>query len=377
MNRLTLIFAKFLGTVSSTNMLNTLTAPPLGYRSLSQQLVHGGGLRAVAAHYQIPWSDWLDLSTGINPLGWPIPRLPPSVWQRLPENDDGLLAAAADYYGTGALLPVAGTQAALQVLPQLRHAGNVVIAAPTYAEHARAWQGVGHEVRLLPWSVLTGPPTESTRLVLDQADVFIVVHPNNPTGDVVDTDRLLAIHARLSRRGGWLIVDEAFMDATPGQSLVVRAPPAGLIILRSLGKFFGLAGLRVGFVMAEPGLLQTLDHRLGPWAVNGPGRYLATRALRDARWIDTMRLHLPLASARLAALLKRHGLSPSGGNPLFQWVKTTSAPALQQALAQQAIWVRRFDDPQSLRFGLPGTEADWLRLDNALAQICSETNSKA
>lgn len=324
-------------------------------------LEHGGRLHEAARRHGIPPGDWLDLSTGINPLGWPVPGLPPEAWLRLPEEDDGLEHAAHDYYGCASLLPVAGSQAAIQALPLLRPACRVGIISPGYAEHAQAWCRAGHEVvPLAPEDI----PRE-----LDDLDVLLIIHPNNPTGHVFDPARLLDWQARLAARGGWLLIDEAFIDATPGMSLARHIPRPGLVVLRSLGKFFGLAGARVGFVLAEPALLEALRERLGPWSIARPSRHVARRALQDAAWQATTRNRLVLDSARLAELLASCGLAPHGGCALFQWVKTPEADRIHDELARHGILVRRFDNPASLRFGLPATTAGWSRLAQALAEV--------
>ncbi|WP_018145611.1 threonine-phosphate decarboxylase CobD [Thioalkalivibrio sp. AKL6] len=321
--------------------------------------VHGGGIRQAAARYRIPEADWLDLSTGINPHGYPAGELPPGVWARLPEPDDGLEAAAAAYYGTGALLPVPGSQAAIQLLPALREGpSRVGILEPSYNEHARAWHGAGHDV--VP---LGG---DSIEAALPGLDVLVLVNPNNPTGQRFDRADLLAWHATLAARGGWLIVDEAFMDVTPEASLATDAPREGLVVLRSLGKFFGLAGARVGFVIAEDTLRTRLAARMGPWGLAGPSRWIATQALSDRAWQAETRGMLQARGQRLADLLRDQGLEPAGGTALFQWCRVDDPAGWQDHLGAQGILVRRFDEPGSLRFGLPGQEYEWKRLEQAL-----------
>ncbi|MDH0098608.1 aminotransferase class I/II-fold pyridoxal phosphate-dependent enzyme, partial [Pseudomonas sp. GD04158] len=209
-------------------------------------LEHGGRLRAAAQRYGIPLEDWLDLSTGIAPYGWDLPPVPAQAWARLPEINDGLEAAARDYYGAASLLPVAGSQAAIQALPRLRTHSNVGILAPTYAEHAAAWRREGHRITKLSEG--------SVHRALPQLDVLLVVNPNNPTGRLIEPARLLDWHDELAERGGWLVVDEAFIDCTPQHSLAAYSDMPGLIVLRSFGKFFGLAGLRLGFVLAAQAL---------------------------------------------------------------------------------------------------------------------------
>lgn len=322
-------------------------------------LEHGGRLQQAARRYGIAPADWLDLSTGINPNAWPVPDLPAHAWSRLPESDDGLEAAAHAYYGTQSLLPVAGSQAAIQALPLLRGACRVGVLSPSYAEHAQAWQRPGHAIQ-----AVTAAQVDNS---LAGLDVLVLVHPNNPTGERFEIQQLIDWHARLAGRGGWLIVDEAFMDATPEASLAPFCPRAGLIVLRSLGKFFGLAGVRVGFVLAPREILQALDEHLGPWAVNGPARAVARLALGDRAWQTQTRARLVHDARRLQELLRASGLPPTGGTGLFQWVVTPRAAVIHERLARQGILTRLFSEPSSLRFGLPATETQWQRLQTALA----------
>ncbi len=324
-------------------------------------LEHGGRLRAAAQQYGIPLNEWLDLSTGLAPWPFEFPAVPASVWQRLPEAEDGLALVAAQRYGAPQALPVAGAQAAIQLLPQLRSVGSRVgIAAPCYAEHAHAWQRAGH--RLLELR------DEAIEAALDELDVLLLVNPNNPTGRVFAPAQLLAWHARLAERGGWLVVDEAFIDATPELSLAAHSHRPGLIVLRSFGKFYGLAGVRLGFVLAELGLLNELNERLGPWAVSGPARWIGLACLADETAHQQQSQRLQQASQRLADLLGEYGLATQGC-ALFQWLLSTNAAALHQHFAQRGILLRHFTQPQSLRFGLPATEADWQRLRLALGEL--------
>jgi len=324
-------------------------------------LEHGGRLRRAARQYGIAEANWLDLSTGINPRGWSVPTVPIDVWQALPQDDDELNAAAQGYYDTTHILALAGSQAAIQALPMLCPPTQVALVAPSYAEHAHAWQRHGHTVSSVPATEIL-QVGESTKVV-------VIVNPNNPTGQLFSRDELLGLHARLVARGGWLVVDEAFMDASPEHSLASVYPCSGLIVLRSLGKFFGLAGARVGFVLAEENILQPLAELLGPWSIAAPSRYVAAQALRDTDWQRATRKALPLASQRLAELLHSAGLTPSGGCTLFQWVCCADAARVYEQLAQQGILTRLYDAPSSVRFGLPRDEAQWTRLAEALNGI--------
>ena len=328
-------------------------------------LEHGGRLRAAALRYGIALADWLDLSTGIAPYGWPLPTIPASAWARLPEQQDGLEIAARDYYGVSNLLPVAGSQAAIQALPRLVRDARVGIVSPAYAEHAAAWQREGH--RLLELS------EGGIERALERLDVLLLINPNNPTGRRIEPQRLLEWHARLAEQGGWLVVDEAFIDCTPEFSLAAFSERPGLIVLRSFGKFFGLAGIRLGFVLAQPAVLEQLAELLGPWAISGPSRVVATVLLQDHAGQQRQRERLLADGERLAALLSAQGFAPTGGCALFQFCCTTVAAELHEFLAAQGILTRLFASPLSLRFGLPADEAGWQRLQQALAAFAKES----
>ncbi|MBK9394210.1 MAG: threonine-phosphate decarboxylase [Uliginosibacterium sp.] len=327
--------------------------------SASSDLAHGGRLRAAAHDFRIPLQHWLDLSTGINPLGWPVPPLPAEVWRRLPEDDDGLAMASLAYFGGQRVLPLAGSQAAIQILPQLFAPRTVGILSPCYAEHLKAWHGAGHQVERVDYA--------DAEQAVDRVDVLLLSNPNNPTGQLVPPATLLEWHAQLAARGGLLVVDEAFIDATPAMSVLAAARAPGLIVLRSLGKFWGLAGLRCGFVAAEQAILDQLTARLGPWTVSGPARWVAQRALADRAWREATTPHLHAASARLADLLDAHGLPSPSGCALFRWVPTPLARDLFIAFAKQAVLVREHDD--GLRIGLPGEEEEWAKFEAVLAEV--------
>lgn len=321
-------------------------------------LEHGGRLRSAAQQYGIPLADWLDLSTGINPNGYPVPSLAPACWQRLPEDDDGLEAAAAAYYGNARLLALPGSQAAIQILPALFAPVAVACVAPIYEEHPQAWARAGHRLRRLP---------ALSRALAAATPNIVLCNPNNPTATTLPRSVLLDAAAQLQRRGGWLIVDEAFADADPDNCV---APLAGsetapnLIVLRSLGKFFGLAGARVGFIFGAPEKLDRLREALGPWPLSGPARAVACHALADRAWQTQARHDLAAGAARLAALLAP--LGEVAGSALFATLSTPQVAALFEHFARRAILLRCFDTHGLLRVGLPGNQAEWQRLAQAI-----------
>jgi cobalamin biosynthetic protein CobC len=331
-------------------------------------LEHGGNLALASIQYRIPLDEWLDLSTGINPNGYPIAEIPASIWQRLPLDNDGLIEAACAYYGCQFALATAGSQAALQILPQLRNASKVAMPALMYQEHAKAWQHHGHQI-----TTFDAYPDEN---IIKNSDVVLLCSPNNPTATQFAITDLLNWHAQLAVHGGWLVVDEAFMDVTPALSIAQQAHLDGLFVLRSLGKFFGLAGARVGFLLGAEKALVRAQEQVGPWSIAGPSRFIAKQALTDSTWQQNTRLHLPACSQRLARLLTQYGLTPSSGTALFQFILTNQAVAWQQHLAKQGIWVRLFSGNSksgisgfakhsAIRFGLP-PESTWERLEAAL-----------
>ncbi|NOY67781.1 MAG: threonine-phosphate decarboxylase, partial [Gammaproteobacteria bacterium] len=285
-----------------------------------------------------------------------------SAWARLPEVDDELVKIATQYYNCKNLLPVAGSQAAIQALPRLKTGSSSIGMLQTaYAEHAHAWQQAGHDV------VIVKP--ENINNDIDDLDNLLIINPNNPTGQLFTVHELLGWHDRLQQKNGWLIVDEAFMDVTPENSLATYSQLNGLIVLRSLGKFFGLAGARVGFVLAQTSLLNELSDLLGPWTVTGPSRFITSKALVDTHWQTRSRQQLQLQGQRLHDLLLQHGLNPTGGCALFQWVKHTGFAPLAEHFRQQGILVREFKQPGSLRFGLPANNNQWQRLAHALQDV--------
>lgn len=329
-------------------------------------LEHGGRLHAASLRYGIPRQDWLDLSTGINPAAYPLPPIPVDAWQRLPEDDDGLAAAARAAFGAdpaAALLALPGSQAAIQALPALRPGSHVAVLSPTYAEHPHAWESRGAH-HLTPFAA------DALLAAAAHNDVVVLGNPNNPDGRRFTRADLLNAARRLHARGGWLVVDEAFADAEPDESVAPFAgTPAypGLIVLRSLGKFYGLAGARVGFALLAPSVAARLADALGPWPVAGPARWVARAALADRAWQQAAAATLRRDSARLADLLAP--LGPASGCALFQSLvlPPARAAALHDHLARNGILVRLFAPQGRVRFGLPpAAPAAWQRLARAL-----------
>lgn len=326
-----------------------------------EAILHGGDLAAISRRYPGAPQPWIDLSTGINPIPYPVPPISPASWARLPgkSEDDALRAAAAARYGMAEpdmIVAAPGTQALLQILPRLRPGATVAVLAPTYEEHALCWRRCGHRVDLVDdVDALAG------------ADVAVVVNPNNPTGRLLPRDALVRLAATLRRRDGLLIVDEAFVDLSPADASLAADLPPATIVLRSFGKVYGLAGVRLGFAIGSADIVRQLHDALGPWAVSGPALAIGTTALTDAAWLEQTRARLANDCLRIDDLLSKAGCIVIGGTPLFRLTTSPNAPEIAERLAQHGVHARRFPaQPSWLRFGLPGHETDWQRLAQAL-----------
>ncbi|CAN7646442.1 threonine-phosphate decarboxylase CobD [Bosea sp. LjRoot237] len=323
---------------------------------------HGGDLAMAKALFPQAPKPWIDLSTGINPIPYPLPELPLSLWQRLPgkAEEAALLAAARKAYRIRAesgLVAAPGTQILIELLPRLVPAARVAVLGPTYGEHAPAWRKAGAEVREIADLADAG-----------DANVLVLVNPNNPDGRIAPQQTLVALIGALAARGGLLVVDEAFADFAPGASLLPILPD-GALVLRSFGKAYGLAGLRLGFAIGEPRLTEALQAMLGPWAVAGPALHVGAIALGDADWLSAAGEARAADSGRLDTLLGPYGRIV-GGTVLYRLLETPHAAFLFEWLGRAGIYVRRFQhDPTRLRFGLPGDEAAWSRLAGALATV--------
>jgi len=333
------------------------------YSGETEPLLHGGDLAAARRLFPGAPEPFIDLSTGINPNRYPLPRLPADLFARLPDPaaTGSLAAVAARAYGAPSAAHVVaapGTQILLPLVAGLVRRGRAAILAPTYGELARAAALAGHSVTEVGEFAAVG----------DVGLVF-VGNPNNPDGRLFARNDLIALAKNLRRRGGLLVVDEAFMDVgPPGASLAPDVSRGNIIVLRSFGKFFGLAGIRLGFALAAPEMAARLSATLGPWAVSGPALAIGAQALADAAWIERTRRRLARAARRLDAILAGSGREIVGGTTLFRLARTPAAGELFHHLGRAGILVRMFRDHANwLRFSLPANARDWRRLQIAMA----------
>lgn len=333
---------------------------------------HGGSLERARALFAGAPEPFVDLSTGINPNSYPLFELPATALSRLPEPGRArdLAAVAATAYGAPSaanVVPAPGTQILLPRIASLVRPGRAFVLGPTYQEHARAAAIAGHHV----------VETSDFGQLFD-ADLAVVVNPNNPDGRVVQRKDLLELAVSLRARGGLLVVDEAFMDVGPqAQSLAGDVEMGGLVVLRSFGKFYGLAGIRLGFALAHPDIAGRLEEELGPWSVAVPSLEYGIKALSDVDWQREMRTTLAHSAQRLDQTFARAGVIVTGGTSLFRHVDIADAASLFRALGREGILVRSFADrPTQLRCGLPGHEVEWRRLDVALGNWAQDRDAE-
>jgi cobalamin biosynthesis protein CobC len=320
-------------------------------------LTHGGELGEIARRFPEAPAPWLDLSTGINPVAYPIGILPAESWSRLPSHErlQALIDAASLRYGVSdraTIVAAPGTQLLIQLLPRLVPRSRVAVLGPTYEEHQACWARHGHDVNVV-----------ASLDAAAGADIVIVVNPNNPTGRLIP-------RSELARHDGVLIVDEAFADFLPPAASLAIDRPERTIVLRSFGKAYGLAGLRLGFALADQPIAAQLRSELGPWAVSGPALEIGRKALADTAWLEAAARRLDSDGRRLEELLRAAGFAILGGTPLFRLARHADVPGTVERLGRHGIHVRAFaNHPDWLRFGLPGSDASFHRLAGALACV--------
>ncbi|MFT7107414.1 MAG: cobalamin biosynthetic protein CobC [Yoonia sp.] len=305
---------------------------------------HGGGIDAAIAQYGGTRESWLDLSTGINPTPYPMPKLPHDAWTALPDQSafTRLYDFARRFWNApeeAAIVGATGASAIIAALPRVIPTGTVSIPSPTYNEHGAAFSAAG-------WT-----------LGQDPSHTIVAVHPNNPDGHLWQVEDLTA---------PYVIIDESFCDVMPKASLIHLSKRPGTVVLKSFGKFWGLAGLRLGFAIGDPEIIGKLTDLLGPWQISGPALAIGAKALADPQWANEARACLTGDTARLDRLVTATGAKLVGGTTLFRLYDVGNAAAMQDRLARHHIWSRTFPYADSwLRLGLPASDR-WDQLETAL-----------
>jgi len=341
-------------------------------------LLHGGRLNQIAKQYNIPVDDWLDLSTGIAPLSYPIPDIPLKLWQQLPQENSALMTAAKQYYQCEQILVTNGSQSIIKMLPSLWQAHmplskTVYLPERGYKEHAQAWKNTNYQLSFYQDDL---PPINT----LKTNSVLVIINPNNPTGKALTKSKLREYQKKLTSLNGLLVIDEAFIDVCPtAQSMCSLVNNDNTLVLRSFGKFFGLAGIRIGFLIANDFWHNQFENALGPWQVNGPAQFIAQHALLDTTWQTQQRHNLQQLRQQqetllLEGLIKGLGkelIADINGTDLFLTLSfhhQNTASELYHLLCQQGIYCRLADEKDTLRFGI-ATQEQQLRLLEVLNSL--------
>jgi cobalamin biosynthetic protein CobC len=352
-------------------------------------LLHGGQLQQVAKQFNIPPSDWIDVSTGIAPISYPIPDIPLSVWQQLPQQNPELIAAAQQYYQCSQLMITNGSQAIIKALPSLYrqsnvNSQNVYLPERGYKEHAQAWKNAHYNLHFYQDNL----PELSDIL---PNSVLVIINPNNPTGIFYNAQTINKYQQQLAHLNGLLVIDEAFIDVMSDTTLENQSYGSQAanqkenqrendhcLVLRSFGKFFGLAGIRIGFLVASSSWCQAFKELLGPWQVNGPAQLIAQHALQDTSWQTTQRGTLKRLRKMQEGMLKQAFpqtiLQTINGCDLFltlSFHQQDTAKKLYMLLCQQGVYCRLADEQDTLRFGLT-TEGSLERLTIACQQAAQQ-----
>ena len=321
---------------------------------------HGGNLDFAASIYGGPVTDWLDLSTGINRIPYDNLLVSKNNFCVLPDRTlfKSLIDAASNTYAVpskASLLPINGVQMAIQAIPHIETCGTAKILGPTYNEYSATLRNFG-------WKVVCVKNLKD----LSGADLAIVVNPNNPDGRICTQKEILRVLPNV----GKIIIDESYCDPTPELSMMPHAGEKGLIIFKSVGKFFGLAGIRLGFIISQKSETEVFSNIIGPWSVSGPTLEVGTRALVDTTWIEQTRKRLSYDAKRLSNLIAESNLQSAGATKLFHLIKLDNAADAQKKFAEEMIWTRIFSYSKSwLRIGLPGSEDEWSRLRACLKKL--------
>jgi len=340
-------------------------------------LIHGGQLQQVAEQFNTPIRDWLDLSTGIAPLSYSIPYIPLNVWQQLPQKNDALDETAKDYYQCNSLLVTNGSQAIIKALPALWRKKNnnsihVYLPKYGYTEHAYAWKNSHYQLHYYVDEL----PLLNT---IQPNSVLVIINPNNPTGKLFNREVIGQYQQTIELLNGLLVIDEAFIDVAPeNHSMCSYVNNSHTLVFRSFGKFFGLAGIRIGFLIADNDWCAVFHEYLGPWQVNGPAQFIAQQALRDTSWQQLQKQQLKILRHKQEKILWQvfghEIINAISGCDLFltlSFHNDNYAEKLYTLLCEKAVYVRLTDEKDKLRFGI-AKESDLKRLLTTCEQVIQE-----
>ncbi|MCY4045712.1 MAG: aminotransferase class I/II-fold pyridoxal phosphate-dependent enzyme [Cellvibrionales bacterium] len=324
---------------------------------------HGGDLYWAAERFGRPVDQWIDLSTGVNPNSYPIPDVKAADYQRLPYLSPEFLASIEGYYGQPGI-PVSGSQQAIDLLPGMLKKLPVLLPEVGYKGYEKIFRQADFYCQHYPsLDKASAMIAIMDAITLNPNQHVVIINPNNPTGLIFTPEELLEF-AKLLAPDAMLIVDEAFMDVTPEGSMLNDRLLLNVLVFRSFGKFFGLAGLRLGVVFtSNTALINRLDSTLDPWRINGLAQAVATKAYSDNTWQSAAREQLATQKTKHQAklltlvnqtqgrLLVRQGLFSAIIMP------ASMAQHAWQALALKGILTRQVpvsSEKTILRIGIGG-----------------------
>ncbi len=320
-----------------------LTAAPQNKKLIP----HGGNLQLASEKYGIQRDEWIDLSTGLNPNSYPVGKIPSQVFYQLPYEQPALCENAAEYYGNVNAMAVNGSQLAIQMLPKCLPRFELLAPQLGYQEHVLHWIKAGVGVHYYGADDLTTAIHDIDRALKSNSQRhLLIINPNNPTGLKFSIEQVSKWASTLAQ-DCYVIVDEAFMDVTPECS-VLPLLTHNMIVLRSFGKFFGLAGIRVGFVFANSTIREALHQHTGLWSVNGPAQHIAVQALGDKGWQETARIEIienaKFSQILFTSLFEKINPKKTSHEMLFSsyWLSYEQGLSIVEYFAKNGILIRKF-----------------------------------
>ena len=315
---------------------------------------HGGDIDLAIKKYGGEREDWIDLSTGINGTSYPWQQSIKFELRNLPSNKllvnlERAASAAYKVAENTETAAVSGAQQIISLLPIcLKSYNSVAILGPTYNEYEKAFKSSGIKAQ-----------TVSEVSKLSSSDIAIIVNPNNPTGKVIAEEIL----DDLSKKVRILIIDESFKTFSSRRIQKFE----NVIQINSLGKFFGLAGVRLGFVSGPSDFIKSVRRMLGPWPISSIAAEIGTIALNDNTWISEMEKILLEGSNVLHKACSTKNWKLVGKTNLFHTYATSSSLEVEKQFAAHYIWIRTFDYSETwVRLGIPTSKYEWTRVRQAL-----------
>jgi len=356
---------------------------------------HGGNIQEICSRYGLEPGGLLDFSANINPLGYP-PGLSKTLREGLssilhyPDINCTRLRRAIcqkTRHKEEEVLIGNGSTELMYLIPRAFRPQKGLVFEPTYSEYGRALRLAGANVEKL---VSTGDTSfrpdlgsASGKLTSGQSQMVFLCNPNNPTGNLIKKEEILALAEGLPQ--SLIVVDEAFMDFVDEPHKYTVLPEAGrvknLIVLRSMTKFFGYPGLRLGYMVAHREVISQAEGHKEPWTVNALAQLAGEAALKDEDFIFRSREYMASEKSFLYRELSRlGGIKPIPPTVNFITSKITleglTSAGLKEMLIRKGLLIRDCSnfpglDDKYFRVAVRRREEDLLLLQ-ALGAVLSE-----